>query len=80
MKKDIQEKLFELLDHPERGLKESSNTNKNRYNILALFEYEIEKAEERGAKSKLVSIIDMLSKAVEKEKGRQGKRKKDEIL
>ena len=38
MKGGIIEELRELLNHPQRGLKESSDTNKNRTAILGLFE------------------------------------------
>jgi len=48
MKKKLEQILDEAkkeLDHPIRGLKESSNTNKTRYAILALIEeaYELGK-------------------------------------
>jgi len=38
MKNDIEKELKSLLDDKMTGLKDSSNTNKTRYSILALFE------------------------------------------
>jgi len=51
--------LKEMLDDPRTGLKDSSNTNKTRYGILALFETAIAQAlaEEREIKVDLKQIL-----------------------
>lgn len=51
-----QEELKMLLNNPRTGLKESSNTNKTRYAILALFDDAIQKTREDAVREALEKL------------------------